>query len=399
MKSYRRFLFWLGGACSFLLILLLMGCTAKRSEVSPSHEGVDLRMTGLEPPSLEAGDFRLTGLLDIAVAAISQAEGPVCFSPAGFCHALGMAEAGAAGETLSQLQRVALPKIEERQDSALTLSVANAVWVDENFRLAPSYLQRVETTFDASASPIPLQRQPEESAGVINAWSKEHTEGMIERLVDAQAIAGADLVLTNAIYFKGLWATPFSPEETRSAIFHGRKGDRREQMMTMLSSRVGCHFSDGGALAVLPYANGEYFLAVYLPPEERPNAIPAGKDLMAMYDSVRSGESVHLSLPRFRLKSSLRLNGLLSSLGVTAPLGPGADFSPMTEGKNDLFIQSVLQSAEVEVNEVGTEAAASTAIIMVRSAAMPKVFRADRPFLFFVCQGDISRVLFAGRVE
>ncbi len=350
------------------------------------------------PPGIGATLY-LTSLLDVALAELSRTAGQLCFSPAGLAQAVGMAEAGAEGETRAQLGRLAIPQLEARADSALTLTLANALWVDERLRLAPSYTRHVARTFGAETRAIPLQRQPDASASAINAWSAEHTKGRVGQLVDAQALAGADLVLTNALYLKGLWALPFSPKDTRPSTFHGREGDRTVPMMHLSSRSLKCHFSDRGALALLPYADGQHFMALYLPPEDEPDLLPTAEQLMDIYRSATAGELVQLSLPRLRVESSLSLNGLLASLGMTLPLTPGADFSPMTGGQNGLFIQSVLQTAGVELSEEGTEASAATAIIMVRSAAQPRVFRADRPFLFFLCQADIQRVLFAGRVE
>jgi serpin B len=68
-----------------------------------------------------------------------------------------------------------------------------------------------------------------------------------------------------------------------------------------------------------------------------------------------------------------------------------------------LAISEVIHKAFVEVNEEGTEAAAATAVVMSRCAAVmptrePKIFKADHPFLFFIRDTNTSAVLFSGRV-
>lgn len=61
----------------------------------------------------------------------------------------------------------------------------------------------------------------------------------------------------------------------------------------------------------------------------------------------------------------------------------------------------MLHKAFVRVDEKGTEAAAATAVVMADTAAPidpPKVFKANRPFLFFVRDVPTNTVLFAGRM-
>ena len=70
-----------------------------------------------------------------------------------------------------------------------------------------------------------------------------------------------------------------------------------------------------------------------------------------------------------------------------------------------LFIQKVFHQAFVAVDEAGTEAAAATAIVMAPTGAAPtkppdpKVFRADRPFLFVLRDAKHGLVAFVGRIH
>jgi len=76
-----------------------------------------------------------------------------------------------------------------------------------------------------------------------------------------------------------------------------------------------------------------------------------------------------------------------------------ADFSKISDDR--LFLTSVLQSAVVQVDETGTEAAAVTSGVMVTTSFRPDstpplVF--DRPFLFFLVDDTTQTVLFQGAV-
>ena len=68
------------------------------------------------------------------------------------------------------------------------------------------------------------------------------------------------------------------------------------------------------------------------------------------------------------------------------------------------MIGAVLQQAFVSVDEKGTEAAAATAVVMIRSAAVTSpeeavAFQADHPFLFYIRHRPTGLVLFIGRVS
>ena len=110
-----------------------------------------------------------------------------------------------------------------------------------------------------------------------------------------------------------------------------------------------------------------------------------------------------MSLPRFKIETQYALKPILCLLGAGLAFSDAADFGGISE--EPLKISEVVHKAFVEVNEEGTEAAAATAVTMVRAmAAMtpkrpePKVFKADHPFLFVIRDRKTSAVLFAGRV-
>ena len=67
-----------------------------------------------------------------------------------------------------------------------------------------------------------------------------------------------------------------------------------------------------------------------------------------------------------------------------------ADFTGMTPRGKDLYISHVFHKAFVDVNEEGTEAAATTGVVLAeRAAPSEPTFRADRPFVF----GSTSKIV------
>jgi len=111
--------------------------------------------------------------------------------------------------------------------------------------------------------------------------------------------------------------------------------------------------------------------------------------------------NVAVTFPRFTFSSSFSLNKTLAAMGMPAAFDGGkADFSGMTAAER-LVISDVIHKAFVAVDEEGTEAAAATAVMMSRTAAPlqePKVFKADRPFVFLIRHNATKEILFMGRI-
>jgi serpin B len=99
---------------------------------------------------------------------------------------------------------------------------------------------------------------------------------------------------------------------------------------------------------------------------------------------------------------------MLETLGMESafdvPQG-SANFDAIAPRRpNDyLYISNVFHRTFVEVDEKGTEAAAATAVVMMRATAhfeeaKPIEVRVDRPFLFAIQHRPSGACLFLGRV-
>jgi serine protease inhibitor len=118
---------------------------------------------------------------------------------------------------------------------------------------------------------------------------------------------------------------------------------------------------------------------------------------------------VEVYLPKFKVETSFSLKDALEALGMRPafrdPRGrDGADFGGLSVARsamNQLFLSKVLHKGFVEVNEKGTEAAATAVFAAkgkARSRPFTPTFRADRPFVFLIRDKQSGAVLFLGRV-
>ncbi|VAI37317.1 unnamed protein product [Triticum turgidum subsp. durum] len=123
-----------------------------------------------------------------------------------------------------------------------------------------------------------------------------------------------------------------------------------------------------------------------------------------LFDNLPTWSSeVKLRLPKFKLSFFCSMKKVLKSLGLRAAFSEGADLSDMVEDSSGntvrLRVEDVFHRAVVEVNEEGTEAAASTAFVMVfLCASDPVDFVADHPFAFYIVEEVSRSVVFAGHV-
>ena len=108
---------------------------------------------------------------------------------------------------------------------------------------------------------------------------------------------------------------------------------------------------------------------------------------------------VNIYIPRFKFETKYFLGETLSNLGMPTAFTNSADFSGMT-GTKDLKIDKVIHQAFIEVNEEGTEAAASTGVITTfKKRPQTPIFKADHPFIFIIQQKETGNILFMGRVS
>lgn len=347
-------------------------------------------------------------------------EGNLFFSPASIEAALAMTREGAAGNTLRQMDAVFSfdsyvakdwQPLENSGDmfpmvgTHVTLESANAIWVEQRFPILGTFQKAVTEKHGAQIRAADFSGQPDVERLKVNKWVEERTRNKIKNLLpDGSVNAMTRLLLVNAIYFKGDWLHAFDPEQTTDAPFWiSLKESVAVPMMALKEKRFAYGENDCFQTLELPYEGEEVSMLLILPKARDGLAhieecFAPGK-LKACTDGMRKLE-VNVMLPRFQVESTFAaLKRTLAALGMTDAFNAQlADFSGISPER--LFISDVVHKAFVEVNEEGTEAAAATGII-IRTTSMPappKVFRADRPFLFLIRENTSGNILFMGRI-
>jgi serpin B len=286
------------------------------------------------------------------------------------------------------------------------LWMANAIWVDEREKLLPDFVTLVDRSYRARAQALDFARSPDAARETINRWVEDQTRDRIKDLLKPMHVTrDTVVVLTSAIYFKGYWAHPFSTQATRDDDFHPAKGDAVKVKMMNQSGRFPYFENESLQALEMPYKDGSLAMLVVLPKErDGLDAVESSLSVESLHSWVAGlkPNRVKVSLPRFTSTVETELKEPLSELGMPIAFRGDADFSGIT-GSRDFAISAVVHKAFVEVEEKGTEAAAATAVVGVRtSAALPAkevVFRADHPFLYLIRDVKSAAILFMGRLS
>lgn len=351
-------------------------------------------------------------------------NGNVFVSPYSVAAALHMALNGAAGQTRSEMEKAletsgipmaALNAANQTaaallnpKDTNVILTTANALWYRQGAVVKPEFLAANQKFFSATIKPLDFGNAPAAEA-TINQWASEQTHGRITGIADGLVDPSyTDLVLANAIYFKGRWLDPFDVKLTKERAFHPSKGAEKNMPMMEMSKKFTYRKGTGYQAVRLPYMGWDLAMYVFLP---EPGSSPTKLLQIMNGDNWRRvtmpGFKEHeglVVLPKFKLENTIELIAPLKALGMkTAFDQKMADFSEIFSDRH--FTSKARQKAFVEVSEDGTEAAAVMAIPMPEAACIdlnpPKPFQmiVDRPFLFAIVDARSEMILFLGAVN
>ncbi len=350
-------------------------------------------------------------------------DGNLFFSPHSLSSALAMTYAGARGNTAAEMEKAlrfsggqegtyaAFEALQKRLDAAqargeVQLAVANSLWPQQGYPFLPEFLALAKERHDAGITPLDYAGDTEGARRTINGWVEGKTRGKIRDLIAPGNLDSLTrMVLVNAIYFKGSWASRFDAARTAEGDFHMAADSTAKVPMMEQTRKFPLAETDDGQVLKLPYAGGDLSMLVALPREKEGLAALEARltpEVLAAWRADLREREVRVILPKFKMTwGAATLNGVLKALGMADAFDEGrADFSGMDGRMGWLYIGLVLHKAFVEVNEEGTEATAATAVAM-KAKGMPRPpveFRADHPFLFLIQEEETGAILFMGRL-
>jgi len=410
----------------FVCALAALGIVVTHLPVAKANSAPPETPAAPSPGAAAANAANHFGQGIFTAVAAAHPTGNVILSPTSLYLALSMADAGAGGATRAAMDRALaltslpdpsaantvnaamLQDLNNPGDDKVTLSIANALWIDHRAKFSEPFTSICRNSYKAEATSLDFANAPA-AARTINGWVSQHTQGKIPTIIGPSDLkGGGDAVLTNAVYFHGAWTTHFLASATRDLPFHRPAEAGGDKTVPMMHAVLPASYSHTEAFDAvrLPYGNGRFAFYGILPAETS-SATALAPTLTAdnwrdLQTRLKSGSGrVDVQLPRFKMDFSADMKNSLSALGMGVAFTNHADFQPMGLPHN--HISAVLHKAVLDVNESGTEAAAATAVIISRSAAMrprpvPRIVF-DRPFLCAIIDDQTGAILFEGIVR
>ena len=338
-------------------------------------------------------------------------DGNVFFSPYSISEAMGMAYAGAGGNTATEIAKALgfdkdtkalgpqmhafrshLMGLVNKEDNKL--NIANALCVTGLDPL-PAYQDTVRKHYEGEIFTGGLDE--------INGWVKTKTEGNIEKILEELSPDSA-CVLLNAVYFKGNWKTPFKAGNTGKADFH-LSPDKAVSVVTMSRSDSFQVLRDNNLIAVeMPYQTSASMVLIMPDKAEGMKELQDKLSEAMIQDLCQrlkggKGEYIKLFMPKFRIATSYDLIPQMKQLGIADAFDfDKADFKAMY-GETPVKISQIKHKATLEVDEMGSVASAATAVEMQFYSAPPPAIRFDRPFLVLIRESSTGTNLFMGRIN
>ncbi len=341
-------------------------------------------------------------------------------SPLSVALALAMTYNGAEGETKIAMEKAmrlwgltteeinasyqSLTKALLEADPKVTLEIAQSIWYKQNYNVLKGFKSVNETYYDAEVKELDFSRP--DAKDVINKWIEDKTHNKIKDMIKEVNPLHV-MFLVNAVYFNGVWQSEFKKSDTFKSDFYKEDGTKLEVDMMKKKDTVNYfyndQFKDLFTAVELPYGRGNFNMVILLPGENKTCNDVIEKmtpdNWHIWMDSFRNKDEVSVWLPKFKDEYKIKLNDVLTEMGMGIAFNGKADFSGIN-GEGGIYIDYVQHNTFIDVNEKGTEAAAATVVAIKEMAALPEnEFHVNKPFIFAITEKETNAILFIGKMK
>ena len=325
-------------------------------------------------------------------------------SPLSIYHILSLTTNGAQNQTLEEMVKTLGHENKDEMNNENKL-VSSSVGKLQSIEMANAVFTKFKpedqftSMIKVYKSTIDILKDVEQ----VNKWCSEATHNKIQNILDK--LTPNDLmVLINAIYFKGIWKKTFDKNKTYQNNFNNfNKTPIMKDFMNITDNFD--YFENENIKSIsLNYTKDNLKALIILPRNDDINTYINNFSSENYIDIIKNlnNQKVNLSLPKFEINFSARLEQNFINLGMVLPFSDSADFSGMTR-EHKLKIGRIIHKTFIKVDEEGTEAAAATVVVMTKRCFIPTLaMNVDHPFLFIIRSDDLPPehdILFASKIE
>ncbi|NXD95116.1 SERP3 protein, partial [Chaetorhynchus papuensis] len=335
-------------------------------------------------------------------------------SPASVAVSLELLQFGARGNTFTELQdalgysihgnvlRKILTDFLHTVDEAVTDSIQDTVvqlgcslFVDVGVQLLPDFAERAARWANSSLLQTNLT---DPNTTHTQEWvTTDPADGNVRGMtLGSTGSSLSQVTLVSTLYFRSMWQKKFSFMDTQLLPFTTPEGLTLKVPTMHHTAEVNYGQFQTAALEAfsvveLPYLGEKLSMFLVLPSHKRTPLSQIESHLSAktitLWANSLKRTKMDIFLPRFSIQSLFDLKTVFSALGIRDAFDPiTANFKGISE-QDSLYISEAIHKAEIEVTEDGTKASGATAMVLLKRSRTP-IFKADRPFTFFLRQAN-----------
>ncbi|XP_058024803.1 alpha-1-antitrypsin-like [Ahaetulla prasina] len=277
------------------------------------------------------------------------------------------------------------------------LDIGQGLFLKEDIEPLQKFIDKIKEFYDAEIQATKFQ-EPREAEKQINGYIKEKTHGKIAELVkdlDPETV----FVLTNYIFFKGNWKTPFESEFTREEDFFV---DHNTTVKVQMMHRTGWFYSYYDRQLSCTVVRIDYngtattFFVLPDPKKEKELDEALSVDTLTKWAKNAHRGTAMVSIPKFGISATYSLKEPLSQIGITEIFTNHANLTGVTG--QPLKLSKITHKAVLTVDETGAEAAGATAAEAI-PMSLPPDYRFNHPFLIFIFDSTVNTTLFVAKIK
>jgi len=363
---------------------------------------------------------------------LQDSNGNSLFSPISILTTINMLLLGTKGTTKEEImQALGYPRYTAQvhaqfqqilssmnTDIGVTVSSSNALFTQVGFPIKESYTEELRRHYgqDIQVVPLDFTSRPRTTLRRMNGFIASNTNNMIRDMFTTPVSPSTKVVVSNCLYFKGLWEYEFlfDPPDFVGIPTEFKSFDHQKNLTLMTATLDLPYYKDeniGLEILSLPYEHdirneeiSEAHMFLMLPTKEGREAYEEleKKFLTLNFEEIfQKMEPAYadIELPRMKMEFQSNLKEALQNIGISSLFSgkPSRDFEPLTDGWKELKMDTLQHKAVLKITEKGTEAAAATSGFSFYLGPMFTV-TFDRPFFLFIYDALNKVVIFWARV-
>jgi serpin B len=257
-------------------------------------------------------------------------DGNVFYSPYSIVAAMSMCAAGAKNNTEKQLKQVLnyahlsnddvhngnllLQQHLNSLGDNVSLNVANKIFQRNTYNVRQEFLDLLKKFYNGDVQGLDFSKASE-SAKTINNWVEAQTNKKIQNLVPESAISElTQLILVNAIYFRGNWEIKFNKNMTQTESFYMQdRTEKNVEMMGLAGKKFNFLYEPAGLKASacrLPYACNQISMTILLPHDDQNVSDIESKldaDVLKTVLSFQNPIKLNVFVPKFKFEQQFEV--------------------------------------------------------------------------------------------